>query len=119
MVCGAQLDHEQVPNFGTRPGVGFRHPEKLASSLKTLLDKAVGKFELGFLGMGEVHLELVAQCHQLIYSGEDAVLFGEGRERYFDSTQCLPVDIVLRSPSRSFGQLIPIWDWGPTENRLL
>jgi serine kinase of HPr protein (carbohydrate metabolism regulator) len=30
------------------------------------------------LGGGELGFELVAQGHQVVYSGDDAVLFGEG-----------------------------------------
>ena len=44
-----------------------------------ILDEAVGEVELGGLGGGEARFELVAQCHQLIDFGDDAVLFGGGR----------------------------------------
>ena len=40
-----------------------------------LLDEAVGEVELGGLGGGEGRFELVAQRHQLIDFGDDAVLF--------------------------------------------
>ena len=33
------------------------------------------------LGGGKLGFELVAQGHQFVYPGDDAVLFGEGRER--------------------------------------
>lgn len=40
-----------------------------------LLDKGIGEVELGGLGVAEAGFELVAQGHQFIDFGDDAVLF--------------------------------------------
>lgn len=40
-----------------------------------LLDDGVGEVELGGLGIGEARLEGVAQSHEFVDFGDDAVLF--------------------------------------------
>ena len=46
-----------------------------------LFDEGVGEVELGGLGGAEAGLELVAQGHQLVYFGDDAMLLLQGRQR--------------------------------------
>ena len=60
-----------------------------------LLDEAVGEVELGGLGGGEARFELVAQHHQLIDLGDDAVLFGKGWKRYWEVSCVGEADIWL------------------------
>lgn len=44
-------------------------------SADSLLDEGVGQVELGGLSVAETGFELVAQGHQLVDFGDDAVLF--------------------------------------------
>ena len=46
-----------------------------------LLDDGVGEVELGGLGVAEAGLELVAERHQFVDLGDDAVLFSEWWKR--------------------------------------
>lgn len=51
------------------------HKENLG---KSLLYETIDKIQLSGLGGGEARFELIAQRHQSIDFGDDAVLFGEG-----------------------------------------
>lgn len=47
-----------------------------------LLDDSVGEVDLGGFGVGEARLEGVAQGHEFVDLGDDAVLFGKRWERH-------------------------------------
>ena len=48
-----------------------------------LFDEGVGEVKLGGLDVAEAGLKLVAQSHQFVDFGDDAVLFGEWRHGYW------------------------------------
>ena len=64
--------------------ISKNHKENLGNSL---LDETIGKIELSGLCGGEAGFEGVAEGHELIDFGYDAVLFGEGWERKFNGGQ--------------------------------
>src|SRR5690554_7845757 len=47
-----------------------------------LLDQGIGQLLVHLAGLVQAGFELVAERHQLIDFGDDAVLFGEWRDRY-------------------------------------
>ena len=48
--------------------------------LQRLVQKGVEQVAAGIVACGEAHFQLVAEGHQFINFGDDAVFFGQGRE---------------------------------------
>ncbi|MNE46909.1 hypothetical protein D3C80_1412790 [compost metagenome] len=78
--------------LGKKIGNGFlvrTHNESLSvcvnASGHRLLNQCPGQPLVELAGGGQAGLELVAEGHQLVELGDDAVLFGEWRQRYGDT----------------------------------
>ena len=68
-------------------------------SADSLLDEGVGEVALGGLGGAEAGLELVAEGHQLVDFGDDAVLFGEWRKWNGDGPDLSNTQVVKTASS--------------------
>ena len=73
-------------------------PEVLGGRVsgESLLDQGAGQLFVELAGLGQASFELVAEGHELIYFGDDAVLFGKWGKGYWIFRQLFAGEMLDR-----------------------